>query len=191
MVEAAITQTRERKRKDVQARAQQAAEDRVVDALVGENASATTKDAFRKRLRAGELRLDVVLCSPYKFFGPHLGIATIRPDLAESLPADRVRPAEETPPGHRFEAGTQSHEAVAGATAAIDYLREDLGDDWASANLVLDGTNSVLVRTDDMLIDVVRRGQGVLNIVPLAHVMEELDAGVREHVADFREASGG
>ena len=37
------------------------------------------------------------------------------------------RPAEETPPGHRFEAGTQSHEAVAGATAAIDYLR-GLGD---------------------------------------------------------------
>src|SRR3954467_10839089 len=62
------------------------------------------------------------------------------------------------------------------ARAAIDYLREDLGDDWATANLVLDGTNSVLVRTDDMLIDVVRKGQGVLNIVPLAHMMEELDA---------------
>ena len=77
------------------------------------------------------------------------------------------------------------------ARQAIEYLREDLGDDWASANLVLDGTNSVLVRTDDMLIDVVRRGQGVLNIVPLAHVMEELDAGVREHVAEQRAASGG
>ncbi len=79
------------------------------------------------RLRARELGLDVVLCSPYKFFGPHLGIAAIRPDLAESLPADRVRPAEEEPPGHRFEAGTQAHEAIAGATAAIEYLRE-LGD---------------------------------------------------------------
>jgi DNA-binding transcriptional MerR regulator len=77
------------------------------------------------------------------------------------------------------------------ARQAIDYLREDLGDDWASANLVLDGTNMILVRTDDMLIDVVRRGQGVLNIVPLAHVMEELDAGVREHVAELRAASGG
>jgi cysteine desulfurase family protein (TIGR01976 family) len=75
------------------------------------------------RLRAGELGLDVVFCSPYKFFGPHLGIAAIRVDLAESLPADRVRPAGETPAGHRFEAGTQSHEAIAGATAAIDYLR--------------------------------------------------------------------
>jgi len=89
--------------------------------------------APHRRLRARELGLDVVLCSPYKFFGPHLGIAAIRPDLAESLPADRVRPAAESPPGHRFEAGTQSHEAVAGATAAIEYLRELGGGDLDSA----------------------------------------------------------
>jgi len=55
LVEVAITQTRERKRKDVKARAEQAAEERVVDALVGENASASTKDVFRRKLRAGEL----------------------------------------------------------------------------------------------------------------------------------------
>src|SRR5215468_1493182 len=55
LVEIAITLTRERKRKDVQARAQQAAEERVVNALVGENASASTKDVFRRKLRAGEL----------------------------------------------------------------------------------------------------------------------------------------
>src|SRR4029079_16338884 len=68
-----------------------------------------------------------LLCSPYKFFGPHLGIAAIRPDLAASLPGDRVRPSAQTPPGHRFETGTQPHEAVAGAVAAIAYLRS-LGD---------------------------------------------------------------
>src|SRR5712691_10721162 len=55
LVETAIAQIREKKRKDVQARAQLAAEERVVSALVGENASAGTKDAFRRRLRAGEL----------------------------------------------------------------------------------------------------------------------------------------
>ena len=55
LVEVAIAQTRERKRKDVQARAQLAAEDRVLDALVGANASAATRDSFRKKLRAGEL----------------------------------------------------------------------------------------------------------------------------------------
>ncbi|HEV3002801.1 MAG TPA: cysteine desulfurase-like protein [Solirubrobacteraceae bacterium] len=73
------------------------------------------------------LGLDVVLCSPYKFFGPHLGIAAIRRDLAESWPADRVRPASETPAGHRFETGTQSFEAMAGTVAAIEYLAS-LGD---------------------------------------------------------------
>ncbi len=55
LVEAAITQTRERKRKDVSARAHLAAEERVLDALVGANASAQTRDSFRKKLRAGEL----------------------------------------------------------------------------------------------------------------------------------------
>jgi ATP-dependent HslUV protease ATP-binding subunit HslU len=55
LVEVAISQTRERKRKDVQARAQQAAEERVLDALVGPASSAATRDSFRKKLRAGEL----------------------------------------------------------------------------------------------------------------------------------------
>ena len=55
LVEIAITLTRDRKRKDVEARAQQAAEGRVLDALVGANASAATKEAFRRKLRAGEL----------------------------------------------------------------------------------------------------------------------------------------
>jgi ATP-dependent HslUV protease ATP-binding subunit HslU len=55
LVEISIGLTRERKRKDVQARAEQAAEERVVDALVGANASVATKEAFRKRLRAGDL----------------------------------------------------------------------------------------------------------------------------------------
>jgi cysteine desulfurase family protein (TIGR01976 family) len=89
--------------------------------------------APHRRLRAHEWGIDVLLCSPYKFFGPHLGIAAIRPDLAESLPADRVRPAGEEPPGHRFETGTQSHEAIAGTVAAIGYLRSLGGGDLDGA----------------------------------------------------------
>jgi cysteine desulfurase family protein (TIGR01976 family) len=72
---------------------------------------------------------DVLLFSPYKLFGPHLGVAAIRRDLAESWPADRVRPAAETPPGHRFEAGTTSFEALAGFVAAVDYLAGLGGED--------------------------------------------------------------
>ena len=55
LVEVAIAQTRERKRKDVKARAEVAAEERVLDALVGQNASATTRNSFRRKLRNGEL----------------------------------------------------------------------------------------------------------------------------------------
>src|SRR5215216_3344121 len=55
LVEVAIALTRERKRKDVQARAQLAAEERVLDALVGPASSAGTRDSFRRKLRSGEL----------------------------------------------------------------------------------------------------------------------------------------
>ena len=55
LVEVAIAQTRERKRKDVQARAQVAAEERVLDALVGPGSSPATRESFRRKLRAGEL----------------------------------------------------------------------------------------------------------------------------------------
>ena len=55
LVDASIAMLRDARRKDVRARAQLAAEQRLVSALVGENASATTKDSIRKRLRAGEL----------------------------------------------------------------------------------------------------------------------------------------
>jgi cysteine desulfurase family protein (TIGR01976 family) len=102
--------------------------------------------APHRRLRAREIGLDVLLCSPYKFFGPHLGIAAIRPDLAETLPADRVRPADEHPPGHRFETGTQSHEAIAGAAAAVDYLRS-LGDgDLDTAFKLIEGHETDLAK---------------------------------------------
>ena len=66
------------------------------------------------------------------------------------------------------------------ARKAIEYVRGDLGDDWASASLVLNGTNSVLVRTGEDLVDVVRHGQGVLNIVSLGQVVDELEASIHE-----------
>ena len=66
------------------------------------------------------------------------------------------------------------------ARKAIEYLREDLGDDWASASLVLNGANSVLARNGEDLVDLVRHGQGVLNIVSLGQVVDELDASIHD-----------
>jgi len=82
--------------------------------------------APHRRVDRAVLHADVLLTSAYKFFGPHLGVAAVRGELARSLPADRVRPSLELPAGHRFETGTLCHEALAGFVAAIEYL-ESLG----------------------------------------------------------------
>jgi DNA-binding transcriptional MerR regulator len=66
------------------------------------------------------------------------------------------------------------------ARRAIEYLRDNLGTDVAAANLILDGSRSVLALTDDQLVDLLRAGQGVLNIVPLGPVVAELATGIHE-----------
>ncbi len=67
---------------------------------------------------------DVLLCSPYKFFGPHMGMAFGRDELLRSWQPYKVRPASDEPVGHRFELGTCQHELLAGLVAAIEYVGE-------------------------------------------------------------------
>jgi cysteine desulfurase family protein (TIGR01976 family) len=71
------------------------------------------------------LGCDFLACSTYKFFGPHLGVLWGRRHLLESLEAYKVRPAANTLPD-KWMTGTQSHEAIAGALASVEYLA-DLG----------------------------------------------------------------
>ena len=70
------------------------------------------------------LGVDVLLCSPYKFFGPHLGLAFGRADLLGSWRPYKVRPAADEPLGSRFETGTLAHELLAGFVAGVEYLGE-------------------------------------------------------------------
>ena len=67
------------------------------------------------------LGCDLLVCSAYKFFGPHQGVLYGRYDLLDELPAYKVRPAGDAPPD-KFETGTQSFEAMAGTAAVVDYL---------------------------------------------------------------------
>jgi DNA-binding transcriptional MerR regulator len=60
------------------------------------------------------------------------------------------------------------------------YMREQLGEDISSANLVISGNSSVLVRSGEELIDVLQQGQGVLNVLALAGVKDEIDARIVE-----------
>lgn len=69
----------------------------------------------------GELGCDFLVCSAYKFFGPHVGALYGRYDLLEELQAYKVRPAGNHPPD-KFETGTQNHEGLAGVLGAIEYL---------------------------------------------------------------------
>jgi cysteine desulfurase family protein (TIGR01976 family) len=70
-----------------------------------------------------EAGVDVLLCSPYKFFGPHLGLFFGRRELLERWRPYKVRPAPDEPVARRFETGTLAHEALAGFTAAVEYVR--------------------------------------------------------------------
>ena len=68
-----------------------------------------------------EIGCDFLVCSAYKFFGPHQGILWGRRELLEQLEPYKVRPAPEAIPGC-FETGTQSHEGIAGVAAIVDYF---------------------------------------------------------------------
>lgn len=68
--------------------------------------------------------------------------------------------------------------ALKTARRAIEYLRVHLGEDLASANLVIDGSRSILARSGDEIVDLLRSGQGVLNVVPIGSVAEQLDATI-------------
>jgi len=65
---------------------------------------------------------DVLICSPYKFYGPHLGLAYAKSELLERWRPYKVRPASDEPLGHRFETGTLPHELLAGFVAAVEYV---------------------------------------------------------------------
>ena len=112
--------------------------------------------------------VDVLLCSPYKFFGPHLGLFYGRRELLERLRPYKVRPAPNDPLGHRFETGTLPHEALAGFNAAIDYLESvgwvaigaherELGERFLAGlptEIVLHGLPSMDGRTPTFAVDV-------------------------------------
>jgi cysteine desulfurase family protein (TIGR01976 family) len=67
---------------------------------------------------------DVLVTSPYKWYGPHAGVLAIDPELLDALPVAKVRPAADTGPG-RFETGTPSFESIAAVEAAARFLLEE------------------------------------------------------------------
>ena len=77
--------------------------------------------APHKLLDVSELDCDFLACSAYKFYGPHIGIMYGRRELLESIDFPKVTPAPDSAP-ERVETGTQSHESIVGAGAAVDFI---------------------------------------------------------------------
>ena len=68
-----------------------------------------------------ELGCDFLLCSAYKFYGPHVGLLYSRPGLLDQVPTDRLRTAGQAAP-ENIETGTLNHAAIAGVSAAVDFI---------------------------------------------------------------------
>jgi selenocysteine lyase/cysteine desulfurase len=68
------------------------------------------------------LGCDLLVCSPYKFVGPHQGVLWARPEALEGVRPYKVRPASATPPVRAFETGTQPFEGQAGVLGAVNYF---------------------------------------------------------------------
>jgi cysteine desulfurase family protein (TIGR01976 family) len=72
-------------------------------------------------LDRGAIGADIITCSAYKFFGPHVGVTAIRRDLFEKLSVYRLDPAPDHIPD-KLETGTQNHEGIAGVKGALDFI---------------------------------------------------------------------
>ncbi|GAB2967566.1 cysteine desulfurase-like protein [Frigoribacterium salinisoli] len=77
--------------------------------------------AAHELVDATALGADFVVCSPYKFYGPHCGVLGAAPELLETLRPDKLEPSTDAVP-ERFELGTLPYEQLAGATAAVDFI---------------------------------------------------------------------
>ncbi|MEC1154274.1 cysteine desulfurase-like protein [Cytobacillus horneckiae] len=88
-----------------------------------------------------QLGCDILLCSAYKFFGPHVGIAAIKAALFEKLTFHKLQPAPGSIP-YKLETGTQNHEGIAGILGAIQFIRE-LGQGKNSREQILSGMERI------------------------------------------------
>ncbi len=119
--------------------------------------------AQHRRIDVRAIGADLVVCSPYKIFGPHLGILFGRREVLSSLRPYKVRPAEDALP-FAFETGTQNHEGFAGWVAAVEYLAE-LGGGGSRRASVADGFERAIVPYEASLSE--RFLEGIRGIAPV------------------------
>ncbi|WP_372730138.1 cysteine desulfurase-like protein, partial [Nocardioides sp.] len=108
---------------------------------------------------------DVLVCSPYKFFGPHLGVLAARPSLLETLTPDKLLPSSDAVP-ERFEIGTLPYELLAGVTAAVDFIADLASDAPTRRDRVVESMTAV-ERHEDVLLQRLLSGLASIDGVTL------------------------
>ena len=117
--------------------------------------------APHRRIQVQEMGCDFLACSPYKFYGPHLGVLWIKAELLAELDIPKLVPAPEVGP-ERFESGTINSEAMAGAGAAVNFLAGLAGPGYSSRAEKLDALFSELQTREGALLT--RLWEGLLPI---------------------------
>ena len=120
--------------------------------------------APHERIDVAALGCDFLACSPYKFYGPHLGVLWGRADLLEEVLPPKLAPAPDAGP-EKWETGTMNHEGIAGAGAAVDFLAGLTGSGSRPARL--DAVFAELSRRGDELIARLWEGLAAVNGVRL------------------------
>src|SRR5215212_4686500 len=120
-----------------------------------------------------EIRADVLTCSAYKFFGPHVGVTAVRRDLLEDLSTYKVEPAPDYIPD-RLETGTQNHEGIAGVKGAMGFIAS-LGDGATPRERLISGMRAI----EEYEADLAAKFRAALRDIPSVELYAAPD-GVRK-----------
>jgi cysteine desulfurase family protein (TIGR01976 family) len=123
---------------------------------------------------------DVLTCSAYKFFGPHVGVTAVRRDLLESLDVYKVEPAPDYLPD-RLETGTQNHEGIAGAKGAIDFI-SSLGHGTSLQDKLVSGMRAI----EEYEADLAERFRAALHEIPEVKLYAAPDGVLKTPTVAFR-----
>jgi cysteine desulfurase family protein (TIGR01976 family) len=123
---------------------------------------------------------DVLTCSAYKFFGPHVGVTAVRRDLLETLDVYKVEPAPDYIPD-RLETGTQNHEGIAGAKGAIDFI-SSLGHGTSLRDKLVSGMRAI----EEYEADLAERFRAAMRDIPEVKLYAAPDGVLKTPTVAFR-----
>jgi cysteine desulfurase family protein (TIGR01976 family) len=123
---------------------------------------------------------DVLTCSAYKFFGPHVGVTAVRRGLLETLDVYKVEPAPDYIPD-RLETGTQNHEGIAGAKGAIDFI-SSLGHGTSLQDKLVSGMRAI----EEYEADLAERFRAALHEIPEVKLYAAPDGVLKTPTVAFR-----